>query len=74
MLLVFPSDGMTQKASDYLTGENIEHQVIDLPEKLDYKTGANTALYIKSDDNMDIPMKLSRQQLVVMRVFREYHP
>jgi len=74
MLLVFPSDYMTRKASDYLTTEGVAHRIIAMPERLDYDNGATTALYIESQDNMDIPMKLSRQQLVVMRVFREFNP
>ena len=72
MLIVLPSDGMTTKASAWLTDEGVAHQVIPLPASIDYKTGANTALYLNSDNNMDVPMRLSRQRFVVMRVFREF--
>ncbi len=72
MLIVLPSDGMTTKASVWLNDEGVAHQVIGLPTRLEYKTGANTAIFLDGDDNMDVPMRLSKQRFVVMRVFREF--
>ncbi len=72
MLIVFPSTPMTEKASQWLTTQGVTHEVIDIPELLDYKTGSDTAIFLDSKDNMDIPMKLSREKFVVMRVFREF--
>lgn len=74
MLLVFPSSPMTHEASAWLAGQGISNTVIPLPERLDYKTGANHALWIDSLDNMAIPMQLSRERFVVMRVFRDFVP
>ncbi len=72
MLIVLPSDGMTTKASAWLMEEGVRHHVIKLPQRLDYKTGANTAIALEGDDNMDAPMRLSKQRFVVMRVFRDF--
>lgn len=72
MLIVLPSDAMTRSASDWLAEQNVTHELIALPESIDYKTGANTALYITGNNNMDVPMRLSKQRFVVMRVFREF--
>ncbi len=72
MLIVLPTTPMTQNASQYLAGENISHQVIDIPESLGYKTGSDIAIYLDSDDVMDVPMKLSRAHFIVMRVFKEF--
>lgn len=72
MLLIFPSTPMTEKASTFLTEEDITHRVIKIPASLDYKTGSDIAIYVDSRDNMDIPMKLSKKHFIVMRVFREF--
>ena len=75
MLIVLPSPGDTRKASAWLTEHAIEHDVIPIPESLNYRTGSDIAIVLTSankDDNMDVPMKLSRERFVVMRVFRDF--
>ncbi len=72
MLLIFPSSPMAEKASKYLEGEGVPHRIIAIPESLGYKTGADHGIYIDSENNMDVPMKLSRERFVVMRVFRDF--
>ncbi len=72
MLIILPTTAMTQKASDWLTSQQVAHQVIPVPEILGYKTGSDVAIFLDSTDNMDIPMRLSREKFVVMRVFREF--
>ncbi len=73
MLIVFPSTPMTEKASQWLASQGVDHKVIPIPELLDYKTGSDTAILLDSEDNMDVPMRLSREKFVVMRVFREFN-
>lgn len=70
MLLVFRSPFETRKASDYLSQHHIIHRVVLIPESWDYRP-EDVAILIDSNDNMDIPMRLSRERIVVMRVFRE---
>lgn len=70
MLMVFRSPFETRKASDYLTDETVAHRVVLIPADWEYRP-EDVAIFIESDDNMDIPMRLSRQRLVVMRVFRD---
>lgn len=72
MLIVLPSTPMTEKASEFLTGQSVPHQVIAVPESLGYKTGSDTAIYIDSDDHTDIPMLLTKERFVVMRVFKDF--
>ncbi|MFN8615191.1 MAG: hypothetical protein U0003_04695 [Vampirovibrionales bacterium] len=72
MLIIFPSAGETRKASDWLHTQSISHAVIPIPNELEYQTGSDVALYLDTMDNMDVPMRLSREQFVVMRVFREF--
>lgn len=72
MLLFLPSTPMTENASAYLTEHNIPHQVIPVPESLGYKTGSDIAIYVESEDHTDVPMQLTRQRFVVMRVFKDF--
>ena len=65
---------MTENASQLLKEWQVEHQVIPVPEDLDYKTGSDTCIYLAVvPDNIDVPMALTKAKVVVMRVFRE-HP
>ena len=75
MLIVLPSPGDTRKASAWLTEQAIAHEIIAIPDSLNYRTGSDIALVLTAtnkDDNMDVPMKLSRERFVVMRVFRDF--
>ena len=72
MLIVLPSTPATEKASEYLTERAVPHQVIPIPESLGYKTGSDVGIYIESEDHADVPMALTRQRFVVMRVFKEF--
>jgi hypothetical protein len=72
-LIVLPSNPATQQASAYLTAEGIAHQVVAIPEVLGYKTGADIAIYVTPDTvavHGDVAMRLTKQRLVVMRVFK----
>lgn len=72
MLIVLPSDPTTQKASAFLTQHQVAHQVIDLPETLDYKTGANLAIWLHPPVGPSVLTDLSAAGFVIMRVFRQY--
>ena len=72
MLIILPSTPTTQKASDYLSTKQVPHQVIPVPESLGYKTGSDVAIYIESDDHTGIPMALTKERFVVMRVFKDF--
>jgi hypothetical protein len=72
MLIVFPSSPMTFKAGEWLAEQNIAHRIITLPESINYKTGANHALFVEGQNMGEVPMQLSRAHFVVMRVFRNY--
>ena len=72
MLIVLPSTPTTEKASAYLAGKNIPHRVIPVPESLDYKTGSDIAIYIEGNDHADVPMQLTRERFIVMRVFKDF--
>lgn len=72
MLIILPTDVMTDNASQWLSAQGVAHRVIVLPGRIRGDAGASTGLYLASRDNMDIPMRLSRAHFVVMRVFREF--
>ena len=72
MLIILPSTPTTEKASAYLSSKNIPHQVIPVPESLNYKTGSDTAIYIVGNDHADVPMTLTQQRFIVMRVFKDF--
>lgn len=70
MLLMFRSPFETRKASAFLREQNVSHRVVVIPPDWDYRP-EDVAILITSNDNMDIPMRLSRERVVVMRVFRD---
>jgi len=70
ILIVLPSDSGVAKATAYLTEHGLPHRVMKLPERLGYKTGASLGIYAEEDYSMI----LTRQRLVVMRVFRGFEP
>lgn len=72
MLIFLPSTPATENASKYLSEREVAHEVIPVPEELDYKTGSDVCIYIKSEDHTDIPMELTKQRFVVMRVFKDF--
>ena len=72
MLIVLTSTPTTEKASEYLQSQGIPHRVIPIPESLGYKTGADIGIYIDSADHTGVPMELTRQRFVVMRVFKDF--
>lgn len=72
MLIFLPSTPATEKASEYLKQTHVPHQVIAVPESLDYKTGSDSCIYIEGDDHTDVPMELTKQRFVVMRVFKDF--
>jgi hypothetical protein len=69
ILIVLPSDTGTQKAHAFLTERGLPHRVIPIPARLGYKTGAHHGIYAEDDHSM----LLTKQRLVVMRVFREFN-
>ncbi|MBY0405711.1 MAG: hypothetical protein K2X66_17545 [Cyanobacteria bacterium] len=73
MLIVLPSTPATEKASDYLKEKGYEHQVIAMPESIDYKTGSDIGIYTESPDRNKMLIELTQQRFVVMRVFKEFH-
>ncbi len=72
MLIVLPSTPTTENASQWLSERNIAHEVIPIPESLNYKTGSDIALYIEGNDQQGVPMELTKAQFVVMRVFKDF--
>jgi hypothetical protein len=70
ILIILPSDTGTQKAHAFLTERGLPHRVISIPARLGYKTGAHQGIYAEEDHSM----LLTRQRLVVMRVFRGFEP
>ncbi len=72
MLIVLPSTPTTEKASEYLTQKGVPHQVIPIPDSLNYKTGSEIGIYIDSEDHTGVPMELTRQRFIVMRVFKDF--
>ena len=75
MLIVMPSDPTTEEASVFLAGEGFDNQVMPIPDELEYRTSATLSLYFPNDDDSEaIMMALSGKGLVIMRVFKHYHP
>lgn len=76
MLIFLPSTPATENASAFLAEKGVAHELIPVPEDLGYKTGSDVCLYIApeahADHSLDIPMELTRQRFVVMRVFKDY--
>lgn len=72
MLIILPSTPTTEKASEYLASKTVPHRLIPVPESLGYKTGSDLAIYIESDDHTGIPMELTKERFVVMRVFKDF--
>jgi len=72
MLIVMPSDPATQKASQYLTEQGIQHMVLDIPDQLEYKTGATTGIYLEGSDKEKIMLDLSAKGFIIMRVFKSF--
>lgn len=72
MLIVLPSTPTTENASTYLKEKGVPHEVIPVPESLNYKTGSDIAIYITGNDHADVPMELTRQRFIVMRVFKDF--
>ena len=72
MLIILPSTPTTEKASEYLTAQHVPHEVIPVPESLNYKTGSDIAIYIAGNDHADVPMQLTRERFIVMRVFKDF--
>ncbi|MEM0950704.1 MAG: hypothetical protein AAGI66_01000 [Cyanobacteria bacterium P01_H01_bin.74] len=72
MLIVLPSTPTTEAASQWLVAEGIAHQVIKIPERLGYKTAADIAIAVNAEVYPDIPMRLTREGFVVMRVFKTF--
>ncbi|MBK8189698.1 MAG: hypothetical protein IPK79_04540 [Vampirovibrionales bacterium] len=72
MLILLPTDVMTENASQWLTSQAVAHRLIALPQRLCGESGASKGIFLDSRDNMDVPMRLSRARFVVMRVFREF--
>jgi hypothetical protein len=72
MLIVLPSTPTTENASKWLTERGIPHEVINIPDSLNYKTGSDIALYIEGNDQQGVPMDLTRAHFIVMRVFKDF--
>jgi hypothetical protein len=72
MLIVLPSTPTTEEASAWLARSGVEHCVITLPERLDYKTAADNAIYVSGEQHADVPMQLTRERFIVMRVFKGF--
>jgi hypothetical protein len=72
MFIVMPSDPATHKASEYLESRNIKHMVLDIPESLGYKTGANIGIYLEGENTDQIMLDMSAQGLIIMRVFKSF--
>ncbi|MEB3288048.1 MAG: hypothetical protein VKJ04_11160 [Vampirovibrionales bacterium] len=72
MLIVLPSTPTTQKASEYLHEKQVPHDLIPIPDSLGYKTGSEIGIYIESEDHTGVPMELTRERFVVMRVFKDF--
>ena len=72
MFIVMPSDPTTVKASEYLETLNVKHMVLDIPEELGYKTGANIGIYLEGTDTEEIMLKLSAKGFVIMRIFKQF--
>ena len=71
-MIFLPSTPTTERASEYLKEKQVPHTVIPVPESLGYKTGSDIAIYIESEDHTGVPMDLTRQRFVVMRVFKDF--
>jgi len=72
MLIVLPSTPTTENASQWLKERDIPHEVIEIPESLNYKTGSDIAIYIESNDQQGVPMELTKASFIVMRVFKDF--
>ena len=72
MLIVLPSTPTTENASLWLKERGIAHEVIEIPESLNYKTGSDIALYIEGNDHQGVPMDLTKASFIVMRVFKDF--
>jgi hypothetical protein len=72
MLIILTGDNMTERASQWMAERAIDHTIIELPDTLGYKTHASHGIVVESTDNMDLPMRLSKERFIVMRVFREF--
>ena len=72
MFLVMPSDATTLKASEYLTSQNVQHMVMDIPPELEYKTAANVGIYLQGEDTNRVMVDLSAKGFVIMRVFKSF--
>lgn len=73
MLIILPTTAATDKASAFLLKQAIAHRVLPVPESLGYKTGSDTAIYLaEQPEGIDVPMLLTRERFVVMRVFKAY--
>jgi hypothetical protein len=72
MFIVMPSDPTTVKASEYLESEGVKHMVMDIPEELGYKTGANIGIYLEGADAEKVMRDLSTKGFVIMRVFKAF--
>lgn len=70
--MVLPSDPTTLKASEYLHGQGVVHEVIEIPDSLGYRTGATLALYLEGDYQPELMVQLSAEGFVIMRVFQEF--
>jgi hypothetical protein len=72
MLIVLPSTPTTENASQWLKERDIAHEVIPIPESLNYKTGSDIAILIEGSDQQGVPMELTKARFVVMRVFKDF--
>jgi hypothetical protein len=72
MLIVLPSTPTTENASKWLSEQGIAHQVVTIPDSLEYKTGSDIGIYIEGSNHQGVPMELTKARFVVMRVFKDF--
>ncbi len=72
MFIVMPSDTTTHKASEFLESIAVKHMVVEIPEELGYKTGANVGLYLEGENTDQVMRELSAKGFVIMRVFKSF--
>lgn len=72
VLIVLPSTPTTENASQWLSEQEIAHQVIPIPESLGYKTGSDIAIYVEGKDVTHVPAELTKARFIVMRVFKDF--
>jgi hypothetical protein len=72
MLIMLPSTPTTQQASLFLTAQGVVHQVIAVPASLQYQNASTVGIYTTDTAHGDLPMLLTKQRFVVMRVFKDY--